>query len=95
MEGYSVVVIGKFAEKQLRRLPAYIKEHFLVWVNTVHEVGVAEMRKLSGYHDEPLRGKREGERSVRLTKSYRVIYIETRNDEITILSVQEINKHEY
>ncbi len=47
----------------------------------------------SWYHDEPLKGQRIGQRSIRLSKSYRAIYIE-HNDDI-IIEVIEVNKHEY
>lgn len=59
------------------------------------EEGIEEIRKISGYHDEPLKGKRKGQRSVRLNRAYRVIYLE--NESITLLEilVEEVNKHEY
>jgi proteic killer suppression protein len=49
------------------------------------------MRRIPGYHDEPLKGKRKSQRSVRLNRSYRLIYTES---DMTIL-VLEVNKHEY
>lgn len=48
---------------------------------------------LQGYDDEPLHGDRRGQRSVRLNKSYRAIYIET-NEGLELLVI-EVNKHEY
>ncbi len=62
-------------------------------METVEENGITETRKLSGYHDEPLQGKRAGQRSFRLSKAYRAFYVE-RDDKITI-EVIEVNKHEY
>jgi proteic killer suppression protein len=56
-------------------------------------VGIWESRKIPGYHDEPLRGDRQGQRSVRLNRAYRVFYIEADN-KIEILVI-EVNKHEY
>ena len=32
------------------------------------------MMKANGYKDESLKGKRKGQRSIRLNKSYRLIY---------------------
>jgi len=58
-------------------------------------VGLEEVRKLSGYHDEPLKGERKGQRSVRLNRAYRVIYSEDKNGEIHIVNILEISKHEY
>ena len=54
--------------------------------------GIMETRKVKGYHDEPLQGKRKGERSIRLNKQWRAIYIEINGiieDEIT-----EVTPHE-
>lgn len=61
----------------------------------VERVGLAEVRKLSGYHDEPLKGTRKGQRSIRLNRSYRAIYIEHESGKIQIVEVIEVSKHEY
>jgi proteic killer suppression protein len=47
----------------------------------VEEQGIEEAREIPGYHDEPLRGEREGQRSVRLSRAYRAIYIEFQEEE--------------
>jgi toxin HigB-1 len=79
--------------KQLRKVPTQIKEALRYWVEAVQLLGIREVRRLPGHHDEPLRGNRAGERSVRLNRSYRVFYVETREGiEITVI---EVNKHEY
>lgn len=62
-------------------------------VGLVEAVGVREVRKRPGYHDEPLRGWRKGQRSVRLNQAYRLIYREVR-DHLEILLL-EVSKHEY
>ena len=87
------MVLSKFAEKQLKRIPFNIKEAFQYWVYAVEIQGVSEVRKRAGYHDEPLKGERKGQRSVRLNRSYRVIYVETL--EGLEISVIEVNKHAY
>ncbi len=51
-------------------------------------------QKIKGYHDEPLKGKRKGQRSIRLSKSYRAIYTIKKN-EIEFVSIEEVNKHDY
>ena len=51
------------------------KNWVLGWVNDVESAGLSEVRKVLGYHDEPLKGNRVGQRSIRLSKSYRAIYI--------------------
>ena len=35
--------------------------------------GLEEVRKVPGYHDEPLKGDQAGERSIRLSRSYRCL----------------------
>jgi proteic killer suppression protein len=87
------VVLTKFATKQMNKIPFNIKESLRYWIEAVQYVGIMEVRKSSGYHDEPLKGDRVGQRSVRLNKSYRVIYLEV-NNEIEILII-EVNKHGY
>lgn len=46
-------------------------------------------------HDEPLKGKRQGQRSIRLNKAYRAIYIINKEGVIHFVEVEEVNKHEY
>jgi len=95
MDKRSIVTVSKFAEKQIRRLPKYIKEHFLVWAHAVEEEGIRRVRVLPGYHDEPLRGDRVGQRSVRLTRAYRVIYEESDRGDLIVVAVLEVTHHEY
>jgi toxin HigB-1 len=86
---------GKAVEKDLGRLPDVIARKFRIWVALVEESGVRETRKRSGFRDEPLKGKRQGQRSVRLNRAYRVIYVERASGEIELIEVLEVNKHEY
>lgn len=83
----------RFAEKQLNRLPVHIVEALEHWIEIVEQFGIYKIRMVPGYHDEPLKGQRSGQRSIRLNRSYRALYIELEN---TIeLRVIEVNKHEY
>ena len=52
-------------------------------------------RKVVGYHDEPLLGQRSGQRSIRLSKSYRAIYIEMADNKLRFIEIIEVNQHEY
>lgn len=90
-----VVEFTKFAGKQIERIPKEIKEAVYLWKKTVEFLGMPEVRKLKGYHDEPLKGQRRGQRSIRLNRSYRLIYREANRGEVVIVGVQEVNKHEY
>lgn len=48
-----------------------------------------------GYHDEPLKGKRVGQRSIRLNRAYRAIYEIDETGQVHFIEVLEVNKHEY
>ena len=85
----------KVVEKQLHRIPSYLRDKFMAWALVIERIGLPEVRKLPGYHDEPLKGDRMGQRSVRLNRAYRVIYVERANREIHIIEVLEVSKHEY
>ncbi len=53
------------------------------------------VRRSPGYHDEPLRGSRAGQRSIRLSKAYRAFYTEDSRGSIRIITIIEVTKHEY
>jgi len=88
------VEIAKQAEKQLRKLPVHTKVNLMIGVAAVELDGVEEVRKVPGYHDEPLKGNRAGQRSIRLSRAYRAIY-EIKKDTIEFVSVEEVSKHDY
>ncbi|WP_058450755.1 type II toxin-antitoxin system mRNA interferase toxin, RelE/StbE family [Legionella jamestowniensis] len=83
------------AQKDLIKIPVYIKEKLLLWVDSVERMGIQKIRTIPGFHDEPLKGDRQGQRSIRLNKAYRAIYVENEQNDIVIISVIEVNKHEY
>lgn len=87
------VIFNKKALKQLRKLPQHIVTKLQTWAEQVEMMGIGSIRKIPGYHDEPLRGNREGQRSIRLSKAYRAFYIEY--DGTIAIEVIEVNKHEY
>ncbi len=87
------IILNKKAEKQIKKVPAHIVVNFQVWVKDVETHGIETARKTPGYHDEALQGKRKGQRSIRLSKAYRAIYIEQKDT--IIIEVIEVNKHEY
>ncbi|KTC71465.1 hypothetical protein Lbir_1719 [Legionella birminghamensis] len=89
------IELTKAAEKDLNKVPLYIKEKLLLWVDSVERSGIQAIRTIPGFHDEPLKGDRQGQRSIRLNKAYRAIYIENEQKEIIIISIIEVNKHEY
>jgi toxin HigB-1 len=96
----NTVIITKQAQKQLRKVPLHVAQKLAGWVIPVEEKGIDEVRKISGYHDEPLMGMRKGRRSIRLTISYRTIYQIKKGDRlkgeaIEYVAVEEVTKHQY
>ena len=89
------VVFSRVAIKQLDKTPRFIRIKLMAWVEDVETVGLIEVRKVPGYHDEPLRGNRQGQRSIRLNRSYRAIYTIKQNGDIEFVSIEEVSKHDY
>lgn len=87
--------VSKRAQKDLKKAPKHIAKNFQRWAILVEVVGLVEVRKIKGFHDEPLTGDRSGQRSVRLSKAYRLFYVEMPDGETNIVNVLEVNKHEY
>jgi len=83
------------AEKQARRLPSHVGEKLLHWVYLVMEIGLQEVRKIPGFHDEPLVGRRRGTRSIRLSRGYRAMYRLVRAGDVEVVSIEEVSKHGY
>lgn len=46
------------AKKNLSKVPSYIKEKLLLWVDSIERIGINKTRIIPGYHDEPLKGER-------------------------------------
>ena len=70
------IIFSKLASKQLQKAPRHIANKVKGWVNAVRSVGVETLRLKKGLHDEPLKGTRQGQRSVRLNQQWRLIYLE-------------------
>ena len=91
---YDVTLTIK-AKKNLKKLPLFIALKLQTWIDAVGHSGLSEVRKIPGYHDEPLKGKRVGQRSIRLNIAYRAIYTINKKGVINFVEVEEVNKHEY
>lgn len=89
------VIYTKEALKNIRKLPKHIREKIDYWLNLIDRVGLRESRKAIGFNDEMLTGKRKGQRSVRLSKGYRLFYHELPCEHAILIEVLEVNKHEY
>jgi toxin HigB-1 len=89
------VLFNEKLKRSLKKLPIYIVIKLEQWISAVAHDGLLEVRKQLGYHDEPLKGKRKGQRSIRLSKSYRAIYEINEKGETAIIEIVEVNKHDY
>lgn len=90
----NIVELSSLVKKQLKKLPIHIVVSFQNWVEDVEERGLEEVRKIPGYHDEPLRGELKGLRSIRLSRGYRAYY-RIVDGQVKFINVERIDKHEY
>ena len=88
------VRLTRGARKQLVSAPDYIQTKLEIWVRQVHRYGLEEVRKISGFHDEPLKGRRSGQRSIRLNRSWRAIYRVLKEEAVFVL-LEEVVNHAY
>ena len=89
---FEVCYVKQF-EKQSAKIPRQLQKAIASWINSIEYQGLYEVRKSIGYHDEPLQGKRFGQRSVKLNRDYRLIYKEDKKEKTVLLL--EVTKHEY
>lgn len=88
------VEISRRARKDLVTVPLHVRQKLLRWVDDVEESGLHEVQKRPGFHDEPLQGRRQGQRSIRLSKAYRAIYRIVKGA-IEFVEILEVTKHVY
>ena len=89
------VELSSLARKQLKKTPRHIVENLAAWVDDVETQGLEEARKIPGYHDEPLHGERQGQRSIRLSRSYRAIYVVKSEGIAQFVLIEEVTRHAY
>ena len=89
------VVFTTSVAKAIHKVPMHVFLKLRDWTEAVETVGIENVRKAKGYHDEPLKGERRGQRSIRLSKAYRAIYIENTDGTVRIITVIEVHKHDY
>jgi proteic killer suppression protein len=88
------VILSKTTQRQLLKVPGFIRKKFIAWIAAIEEVGLEAVRMTPGFHDEPLKGRLEGFRSIRLNRSYRAYY-RIVCDQVDIVYVERVDKHEY
>jgi proteic killer suppression protein len=76
-------------------VPQYIADKLAAWVGLVEARGLSEARRVPGFHDEPLKGPRAGQRSIRLSRAYRAIYTVARAGGADVIRIEEVTKHGY
>ncbi len=89
------IVFTKQALKDIERVPKHISMKLQGWIEDVEYEGLGYVQKIAGYHDEPLKGQRQGQRSIRLNRAYRAIYLLDDLNYIHLITILEVNKHEY
>jgi proteic killer suppression protein len=88
-------IIAARARRQLRRTPTHIVIKLLAWIESVERDGLERTRQVPGFHDEPLRGSRRGQRSIRLSRQWRAIYEIRAEGNTRLISVEEVTPHDY
>lgn len=76
-----------------RKIPPLVVKKYELWKNIVFRHGPEKLKEFPGFHDEPLKGDRDVQRSSRLNLQYRVIYFVER--EIVTVCVLDITPHKY
>jgi proteic killer suppression protein len=90
------IEMTKQAIRDLEKLPDHLVEKFDLWLSAIDQMELRKVRIHPGLHDEPLQGQRFGQRSVRLNRSYRVIYkIKKETTSTEAVLIIEITKHRY
>jgi len=89
------VRLSRRAEKDLERVPDHIAFKLRGWIDAIEYEGLERVRRIPGYHDEPLEGIWRGHRSIRLSRAYRAIYRITTDESLELVYVERVTKHEY
>lgn len=82
-------------KKQLKKVPVEVRIKFQQWVLFIEQKSLFQAQKFPGFRDHSLKGNRKGQRSVYLTKKWRAIYTIGKNEEISIVFVEEVTPHDY
>lgn len=84
------------AEKQITKAPKVIQDAVSEWIRSVYEIGLEATRVQGGrsLHDEPLKGKLNGIRTIRLNRSWR-LYYSIEKGHLTVVLILRVDKHRY
>ena len=89
------VTLAAAADKDLKRCPLLIRQKLFVWVASVESNGLEVVRRQPGWHDDPLKGQRRGQRSIRLNRQWRAIYVVLGDGTVEFCEVREVTPHDY
>src|SRR5438045_454614 len=65
------------------KAPPQVRNAFAYWSALIAEHGLLNVRKIPGFHDEPIAvGPHAGERSVRLNRAWRAFYVIRRDGSV-------------
>jgi proteic killer suppression protein len=87
--------MSRRAQRDLRLAPPHVRRKLKAWIESVSKDGLEDVRKIRGFHDESLKGKRMGQRSIRLSRSYRAIYKVLSDGTLWFAQLEEVTKHGY
>jgi proteic killer suppression protein len=93
MQIKTCVTVTRAFERQIKKIPEHIKVKVSTWIFLVETCGISEVMRRPGFHVEPLKGTRLGQRSIRLNRSYRLIYAFAQH--ANVIKILEVNKHDY
>lgn len=79
--------------KVVEKLPLQVVKKYELWKSIVFRHGPDKLREFPGFHDEKLKGDREGQRSSRLNIQYRIVYAVEK--EVVTVYVIDITPHKY
>ena len=79
--------------KKRKAVPVQVLKKYELWKDLVFRHGPGILKDFPGFHDEKLKGNREGQRSSRLNLHYRVIYVINGAD--IMVYVLELTPHKY
>lgn len=89
------IIIRKQAEKELKSIPSHILDKLRIWLELVEEEGLKKARKINAFNDKSLKGKRKNQHSVRLSRAYRMFYLEYSLNFEKVIEILEVNKYDY
>lgn len=82
-------------KKQLKKVPFEVRVKLQQWVLFVEEKSLFEAQRFPGFRDHALKGKRKGQRSVYLTKKWRLIYVYSESGNVNLIIIEEVMPHDY